>query len=125
MNCPLAVTTFAILSVLCVSPFALDAETRLPSVEPIASSACAGCHGDATTGAHPVGAYTASAESAIRDPRSPSGFGWTIASDFLVDGRIECTSCHVSHDRETKNTYRLRVAENANALCTACHALTF
>jgi predicted CXXCH cytochrome family protein len=53
---------------------------------------------------------------------SPSGFGGTIAEDLLVDGRVECVSCHVMHEVETAAPFRLR-SENPVDLCSACHDL--
>ncbi len=41
--------------------------------------------------------------------------------EMLVDGRIECTTCHVSHERDTADPFRLR-AEPAQ-LCVTCHRM--
>ncbi|HXG57533.1 MAG TPA: cytochrome c3 family protein [Thermoanaerobaculia bacterium] len=55
----------------------------------------------------------------LRAPSSPSGLGGSIESDLLVDGRIECTSCHNPHATETRSM--LRIDNTGSRLCLACH----
>ena len=42
--------------------------------------------------------------------------------DFLVDGKVECTTCHFGHDEETDNPFRLR-SRDVVKLCTSCHVI--
>jgi predicted CXXCH cytochrome family protein len=58
---------------------------------------------------------------ALRPPNALSGLGSTVAQDMLVDGRIECASCHVPHDTQTDLRYRLRA--EILPLCKSCHVL--
>src|ERR1051326_8767070 len=44
----------------------------------------------------------------LRAPNAPSGLGGPVAADMLVDGKIECQTCHIPHETETTNRYRLR-----------------
>lgn len=57
----------------------------------------------------------------LRASNAPSGFGSTVASDMLVDGRVECTSCHVDHSVDTDLRYRFRTGADSTRLCRACH----
>jgi predicted CXXCH cytochrome family protein len=73
----------------------------------VKSDACLPCHADsAGSGNHPVGV-------ALTRPAKPA------ARELLVDGKVECTTCHVAHDEPTEGRYRLRAAETT--LCVACH----
>ena len=64
-------------------------------------------------GSHPVGlAY--SGESDLEPV--PTG------SVIVVDGNVECSSCHMTHYAATSDGYLLRQA-NDNILCTSCHLL--
>ena len=105
---------------------ALALATLLPLV-PVTSETCIGCHRDAATAAHPYSVrYVArrDGESQIRPSSMPSGFGGTIAADFLVNGRVECATCHATHEQETDSKFRLRVSgDNPTPLCEACHVL--
>ena len=93
----------------------------------VPSDTCIRCHENAAPDSHPYSiVYRAKlyGESQIRQPAAPSGFGATIADDFLIDGRVECTSCHASHEQEIDSKFRLRLpGENATALCVSCHKL--
>ena len=93
----------------------------------VPSNTCIRCHENAAPDSHPYAiVYRAKyfGESQIPQPTAQSGFGSTIEQDFLVDGRIECTACHASHEQEIDSKYRLRLpGENSTALCVACHLL--
>ena len=65
-----------------------------------------------TRAANPVG---------LRAPNAPSGLGGTVANDMLLNGRVECTSCHLPHETETTHRYRLRA--EILPLCKSCHIL--
>ena len=80
-------------------------------------AACDSCHQDAARDSHPVGIDYAAARLANPIRYRPA----TAVASLLVDGRIDCTSCHVSHDGETDRRYRLRMDENA--LCRSCHVV--
>jgi len=57
----------------------------------------------------------------LRAPNAPSGFGGTVAADMLVNGKVECQTCHVDHAEQTDNRYRLRA--QILPLCWSCHIL--
>lgn len=106
------------------------------------SKACLACHRTEVVEAidehdgHPIAVeynmVRAFAAGKLKPAQSPSGFGSTIARDLLVEGRVECVSCHVAHSEETTQPHRLRLpgreqadAEKTNPakLCLACHEL--
>ena len=73
----------------------------------VKSDACLSCHADTSgAGNHPVGVVFAG-------PMKPA------AKALLVDGKVECTTCHVTHDEPAELRYRLRAP--ATTLCVACH----
>lgn len=57
----------------------------------------------------------------LRDPSSaPSGLGGTIANDMLYEGKVECNSCHDTHN--TFGIPKMLKKSNADsALCLTCH----
>ena len=57
----------------------------------------------------------------FRAPNAPSGFGGTVAADMLVNGKVECQTCHLDHSTETNARYRLRA--QILPLCKSCHIL--
>ena len=74
---------------------------------------------------HPVSfAYDSAlavADGALFDPTiQPTILGGTIASDLLVAGRLECSSCHDVHNRYG-NSELLKISESGSALCLTCH----
>lgn len=136
---------FTLLAALVMIVFVTTAQAQEQdaSNEPalVRSEVCLGCHGSATDGAHAghaVGVYydEAARRRALRPSDSRSGFGSTVANDLLVDGRVECTSCHYTHDHSTVTPFRLRLlAPHADpiaptvrvvstSLCVNCHDLT-
>jgi len=74
---------------------------------------------------HPVSfkydSYLASKDAGLHDPvSSPSGLGGTIDSDMLVDGNLECISCHDIHGF-TKIKHYLIKPNFKSRLCLTCH----
>ncbi|MBI2522626.1 MAG: cytochrome c3 family protein [Bdellovibrio sp.] len=74
---------------------------------------------------HPVSfvydSALAVADGALFDPTiQPTVLGGTIASDLLVGGRLECSSCHDVHNRYDNNEL-LKINDSGSALCLACH----
>ena len=60
----------------------------------------------------------------LNDPYStPSGLGGTIAEDLLVDGRVECITCHnIFFSPKHKEKYEvLNKSNESAALCLTCH----
>jgi hypothetical protein len=68
----------------------------------------------------------------LRNPMATaSGLGGTIAEDLLVDGRLECTSCHDIHtltrgsgsDASSSQAKKLTLVKPnyASKLCLTCH----
>lgn len=112
----------------CVVPFA--AVVLLAVVAPN-SGTCLECHGKTTPGMdrqHPYAVdYEASRTKGhlpLRPPSDASGFGGTVAADLLVEGRVECASCHFPHEEEATTRHRLRVLKSdpsETKLCLACH----
>lgn len=128
------VAWFALAVAAAFNTFAADRYPRPVAV----SSECVSCHPSADhQGNHPAGVSYLERERwsyTLRPVNAQSGFGTTIENDLLVRGRVECSSCHVTHDDETVMPFRLRtrtVAEEGMfeyqreyvALCTACHEL--
>lgn len=75
---------------------------------------CNSCHEDHVAyGDHPVGIAYDVTRADLRKP---------APRELLIDGRVECTSCHVTHEEESVVRFRLR-AENATTLCVSCHVL--
>ncbi len=81
----------------------------------------------------------ANADGELHDPSTtPSGLGGTIAEDLLVNGSLECSSCHDVHvSRNTQGctgchnihpgggvvttTLSLRIPNEGSAFCFTCH----
>lgn len=103
------------------------AALTLTPLVPVSTDACYGCHEGATHDSHPVAAdyrETTRGEFRLRPANMPSGFGSTVANDFLIGGKVECTSCHATHEQETDGKYRMRIAgDNNSKMCMACHML--
>jgi len=76
------------------------------------ASACFSCHDDTARDSHPVAIVYQS--SATLKPVS------MVPKDLLVDGRVECESCHFTHAADTGNPFRLRRATTTE-LCRGCH----
>ncbi len=72
---------------------------------------------------HPVSILYVEGKAGLR-PKSTVLIGaWsgaTTIADLLVDGKIECSSCHEPHalDPDTDN---LRNANRGSIICTSCH----
>ena len=70
---------------------------------------------------HPISILYIEGLSDLRSKHTPL-FNWDNASsinDILIDGKIECASCHNPHDKE-KELY-LRYDNSSSVLCAACH----
>jgi len=75
---------------------------------------CNQCHADRTSADdHPVGIVYDASRPNLKRP---------APRELLVDGKVECTSCHVTHEEESAVSHRLR-AENMTALCNSCHVV--
>lgn len=79
-------------------------------------------------GDHPVAFdYTsdmAASKNYLKDPKATlSGLGGTVADDLLVDGRVECVTCHnIFFKRENNKKYEvLNLSNGASGLCLTCH----
>ena len=86
------------------------------------SSACISCHDDSAVTAmpstHPYAIdYARVAAGKPQRFRPPA-----LVQDLLLDGKVECASCHSPHDEATENPFRLR-SRDIVKLCTACHVL--
>ena len=60
----------------------------------------------------------------LNDPyTTPSGLGGTIAQDLLVEGRIECISCHniLFNPKNLKKFETLNISNVNSGLCLTCH----
>lgn len=57
-----------------------------------------------------------------RPSETLSGLGGTIQTDLLVEGKMECTSCHEPHDRfNERNMLIRRDRGGSSGLCGICH----
>ncbi len=63
----------------------------------------------------------AAADNGIHPSSDPTPIGGTIASELLVAGKVQCSSCHDVHDRDG-NQHLLVIDNTASALCLTCHA---
>lgn len=88
---------------------------------------------------HPIGIEytqgTAAADGELHNPTTtPSGLGGTIQEDLLINGRIECPTCHDVHvSRNTSGCFgchsmmgstvslSLRIDNSGSAFCLTCH----
>jgi predicted CXXCH cytochrome family protein len=81
---------------------------------------CLECHDGSKApkmeSSHPVGIVYATA--AAKNPRLRK----SVSEDLLVDGKVECTTCHLAHEVATKNAFRLRSTDLIK-LCTSCHVM--
>ena len=74
---------------------------------------------------HPISfrydSYLAMKDGELRDPNiSPSGLGGTIHNDMLVNGNLECVSCHDIHGMRGTRNYLIK-PNNRSRLCLTCH----
>ena len=74
---------------------------------------------------HPVSfvydADLAARDGGLVDPTTTqSGLGGTIYHDLLVDGKMECTSCHDVHSHLSSRGL-LRKPNKLSSLCLTCH----
>lgn len=57
----------------------------------------------------------------LNDPETTtSGLGNTISIDLLVDGKVECTSCHTPH-KTSSTSGMLKISNSRSKLCLTCH----
>jgi hypothetical protein len=98
-----------------------------------------GMGGGSSTKDHPVSVvykFDSLKRNGLFNPEiTMSGLGGTIATDMLINGRVECTSCHDPHFSMQKvackscpspkvNTISSLLIENKrSALCLVCHKL--
>lgn len=69
---------------------------------------------------HPVSILYVEGLSKLKSKDTPI-INWANASiinDILIDGKIECASCHNPHDKTTRLYLR---HNNGSILCTTCH----
>jgi predicted CXXCH cytochrome family protein len=76
-------------------------------------------------GSHPVSfkydTQLAVQDAGLIDPESsPSGLGGTIHSDMLINGNLECISCHDIHGIRGVKNYLVK-SNNRSKLCLTCH----
>jgi predicted CXXCH cytochrome family protein len=76
-------------------------------------------------GSHPVSfkydSFLAMKDNELHDPlSSPSGLGGTIHSDMLINGNLECISCHDIHGMMGIENYLVKSNYKSN-LCLTCH----
>ena len=60
-------------------------------------------------------------DGGLADPMTAeSGLGGTIYSDLLVNGKVECSSCHDVHN-VAGTGYSLKKSNFSSSLCLTCH----
>ncbi len=74
---------------------------------------------------HPISftydAALATSDGGLYDPTTTnSGVGGTIDTDFLLNGQLQCSSCHDVHNGAGLDDL-LRVTNAGSALCLTCH----
>ena len=98
------------------------------------STACMSCH-DGSAGieihkpSHKVGVDYDTLQrfstAALRRSSEASAFGGSVAETLLVDGRVECSSCHYTHEEYIETPFRLRMVNDSYVpLCTSCHDMS-
>lgn len=77
---------------------------------------------------HPVAfeysSKLAQAKNHLNDPYvTPSGMGGTVADDLMVEGRIECVTCHnIFFKPAMRERFEvLNKSNNGSGLCLTCH----
>lgn len=76
---------------------------------------------------HPVSidfnSQIARSKSYLNDPSiTPSGLGGTIEQDLLVNGKVECSSCHILFLNVSTQKYATLIKSNSGSqLCFTCH----
>lgn len=123
---------FALLGILAVLvPVSLAQE--LPALSPTAkSAACMQCHGGLSgpeIGRHATHKVDVDydrlqphSSAGLRPSSAKTPFGGTVREKLLVDGKVECSSCHYTHEEFTETSFRLRMANGSYVgLCTSCH----
>lgn len=101
-------------------------------------------HSEISMNYHPVSVLYQSdnlRKTKLFDPNTTmSGLGGTIADDLLINGRVECTSCHNAHFSTEKTACKscppvpfkrgisdgsssLWIANDKSALCLICHKI--
>ena len=74
---------------------------------------------------HPISfrydSYLAMKDGELRDPNiSLSGLGGTIHDDMLINGNLECVSCHDMHGMRGTVNYLIK-PNSRSKLCLTCH----
>lgn len=106
-------------SVVCLSCHSTSSQDATRATETWLVS---GAGGDAGCGDHPIGVdfeHARSLQGGLQSSWTPSGLGGSIGDDLLVDGRVECTSCHDVH--HTQNAPYLTMSNDGSALCLTRH----
>jgi predicted CXXCH cytochrome family protein len=76
-------------------------------------------------GSHPVSikydSFLAMKDKGLHDPSTTqSGLGGTIYSDMLINGNLECISCHDIHAMKGEANYLIK-SNRESDLCLTCH----
>lgn len=79
---------------------AIAAATQVPQVT---SDGCASCHAAEVHDSHPVGVVA------------------RTTSPLLINGKVECVSCHYTHAEASETKARLRTTTTTTDLCESCH----
>jgi predicted CXXCH cytochrome family protein len=65
----------------------------------------------------------ATADGFLKDPATAnSGLGNKIAQDMLINGKVECSSCHDVHNQYNVSPGMLKKSNAGSALCITCHS---
>lgn len=81
------------------------------------------------TNMHPVSfvydSALATADGELNDPSATTPMGGTIADDLLVDGKVQCSSCHDPHSSAAVAVNILKISNTqgigGGQLCKTCH----
>ena len=76
-------------------------------------------------GSHPISfrydSFLAMKDNGLHDPVStPSGLGGSIHSDMLINGNLECISCHDIHGLKGEEFHLIK-SNRKSDLCLTCH----
>lgn len=62
----------------------------------------------------------ATTDPEINPSTDPTPLGGTIAANMLVDGKVQCSSCHDVHDVDG-NSHLLVIDNTGSQMCVTCH----
>jgi hypothetical protein len=81
-----------------------------------------GTNGD-LQGTHPISIAYVAAKPGLKSTPATDLVGFTPINDLLINGKVECSTCHDVHDdpAEALGSFLLRANNLNSVLCLSCH----